>query len=115
MINVVTEFSQDVTADIFISEAFDASGRLTITYVTGVAKRLAVFPMTFKDLQFVGEGNYTMQDKKFYECGSPSISLKSILYHNDESYKVDSLQDRSFEGSFSIYIGKKIDDTGEQD
>jgi hypothetical protein len=115
MIDVISGFLRDVTVDVFSSESFNPSGILTQTYVTGVAKKLALFPMTFKDLQMAGVGNYTMQDKKFYEIGSASITLKSIIYYDSEKYFIDGASDRNFEGRFTMYMGKKIDDSGIQD
>jgi hypothetical protein len=115
MIDVITQFLRDVAVNLFEGETYNGSGILTTTYSSGTAKRLAVFPMNFKDIQNAGEGGYTSQDKKFYEIGFPSIPLKSIINFGDEQYLTDQVSDRNFEGNFSMYIGKKIDDSGEQD
>jgi hypothetical protein len=115
MIDVISQFLRDTTVNIFEGETYDGSGILTTSYGSGVAKRLAVFPVTFKDIQNSGEGGYTMQDRKFYEIGSASIPLKSIINFESQKYLTDQVSDRNFEGTFSTYIGKKIDDSGEQD
>jgi hypothetical protein len=115
MIDVISGFLRDVTVNLFEGETYNGSGILTTTYSSGTAKRLAIFPITFKDVQNASEGGYTMQDKKFYEIGSPSIPLKSIINFESEQYLTDQISDRNFEGNFSMYIGKKIDDSGIQD
>lgn len=115
MIDVISGFLRDVTVNLFEDETYNDSGILTTAYSSGTTKKLAVFLMNFKDIQNAGEGGYTSQDKKFYEIGSPSIPLKSIINFGSEKYLTDQISDRDFEGNFSMYIGKKIDDSGIQD
>ena len=115
MIEVIAKRLRTATVDLFQSETYDDYGKLQQVFATGVSKRLAIFPLTFKDLQFESEGGYNRQDKKFYEIGEPSINQKSIVYFEDEKYLVDQVSNRLFDGGFSMYIGKKIDDTGQQD
>jgi len=115
MISVIAKRLRDVTADVFVSEDYDEYGELEQVFTTGVSKRLAIFPLTFKDLQQATEGQYTTQDKKFYEIGIPTLTLKSIVSFESEDYLIDQVSNRMFDGGFSMYMGKKIDDSGQQD
>lgn len=71
---------------------------------------LATFPLTDKDLRFLPEGVYTVQDRKFYEIGSGTIPLKSQVVFGGSKFEIKSFSDRSFEGNFTKYFAKRITD-----
>ncbi len=85
-----------------------SEGDLTETLNTAVTIQLACFPITFKDLKYLPEGAYDLQDYKFYKVGSDLLALNSIVEFNSMQYRITSLEDRSFDGNFSRYFGKSI-------
>jgi hypothetical protein len=102
-------YMQDCTVKSLESEGY-TDGEYTPVYATGISVRLAVFPLTPRDLKFLGEGQFTMQDMKFYEVGEGTITDKSEITFNDNKYLVNGGSNRFFHGGFTSYIGKRIDD-----
>jgi hypothetical protein len=102
---------QGVTYDRYVSESYE-NGELTPVYATGTNINLAIFPIGRKDLQFFPEGEYTFQDKKFYEkSSSGTIPNKSIIHVGTDKYLVDGGTDRNHAGGYITYLGKRISDS----
>lgn len=93
----------------FLGEAI-VRGQEVRTFGEPETIQLATFPITDKDLRFLPEGVYTIQDRSFYEIGSGTIPQKSEITFENEKFELKSIAGRSFEGNFSKYIGKKITD-----
>jgi hypothetical protein len=89
-------YMQDCTVKSLESEGY-TDGEYTPVYATGISVRLAVFPLTPRDL-------------KFYEVGEGTITDKSEITFNDNKYLVNGGSNRFFHGGFTSYIGKRIDD-----
>jgi hypothetical protein len=83
-------------------------GEVTDTVGTASSIQLACFPITFKDLKILPYEEYSTQDYKFYRVGTDLLELNSIITLDGTEYRVSSLSDRTFDGNFSIYYGKKI-------
>ena len=106
----INRYLQNITCDIYGSETY-VDGELVKTYTaTGVTKKLAVFPLTNRDMRFLEQGQYTFQDKKVYEIGAGTLTDKSIITHDGSKYLIDGGTKRNFEGGYTIYISKKISD-----
>ena len=91
-----------------VSESF-VDGENVQTYAADVIKELAVFPLSNRDLRYLPEGEYTAQDRKFYELGEGTIKDKSEIEFDGIRYIVDGGTQRNFEGGFTTYVGKRID------
>jgi len=100
---------QPIAVKRFISEEY-IDGENTRVFATSENYNLATFPMTDKDLRFAPEGVYTFEDRKFYQIGSGTIPMKSEITFSGSLYEVKSFSDRSFDGNFTKYFGKKITD-----
>jgi hypothetical protein len=83
-------------------------GEISETVGTPSSIQLACFPITFKDLKFLPEGVYSLQDYKFYRVGSDLLALNSIVTLDGEQYRILSIEDRTFDGNFSRAYGKRI-------
>lgn len=81
-------------------------GEYIETLVTGT-KQLAVFPLTMQDLRYDTNGTYTLQDRKFYELGSGTLTPKTKIVLSDGIYRIDQWSNRNFDGGFTVYVGKR--------
>ena len=99
-----------VTIKSFQSESF-VNGEYTPVYATGVSVQMAVFPIGRRDANFFSDGEYTFQDRKFYEIGAGTINDKSEITFDGEHYLVDGGTKMNFEGGFTTYFGKRISDS----
>jgi|GEM_PF-2542765 len=106
----ITRHLRTVSVDVFQSESY-VNGEYTPVYISGVNKSLGIFPITRRDLQFLSDGQYTFQDRKFYEIGSGTLTDKSIITYDNSRYKIDGGTRRNFEGGFTTYLGKRISDS----
>lgn len=103
----IRKFLQPVLVDLFSSESFDGAGELTQVYETGVSVKLALFPLSNRDLKYLPEGQFTNQDLKIYEVGAGTLTDKSIINYSDNKYLVNGGSQRDFEGGFTSYIAKR--------
>lgn len=101
---------QTITVDTFIGESF-VDGEYIPQYVTGVSMQLASFPITRRDLDFFPQGEYTFQDRRFYEIGAGTIQDKSVIMFGGDKYLVDGGTMRNFAGGFTTYLTKRISDS----
>lgn len=85
-------------------------GEYTPVYATGVSINLAAFPIGRRDANFFSDGVYTFQDRKFYEIGNGTLQDKSEISFDGNRYLIDGGTKRNFEGGFTTYFGKRIDD-----
>jgi hypothetical protein len=88
----------------------EVNGELTPGNQLETTKTLAVFKLTFRDLQASPEGQWTMEDVKVYELGDPTIPMESVLAIGTKRYRFTMLSDRDKDGGFSMYWAKKIGD-----
>lgn len=88
----------------------DSGGRITENNQLQTTKTLAIFPLTFQDLRNLPDGQYTTEDIKIYEVGTPTIPTESVVKYNGKSYRVMMVSDRNKDGGFSMYVAKKTGD-----
>jgi hypothetical protein len=70
--------------------------------------RLASLPLTPKQVQLLPEGQYTTQDRYFYQIGNEvSIQKYDKIRFGNETFVVQEVSDRMFDGGFYRYLGKK--------
>lgn len=100
-----------LNVDIFRNESFDSYGEVTQVFATGTIKELAIFPLGYRDLKYLGDGSYTFQDKKIFEVGSGTVSDKSIVHFDNDKYLIDGGTRRNHEGGFTTYIARRISDS----
>lgn len=82
-------------------------GKVIPTFATPVMVALAHFPLTPKDLKYLPEGVFNFQDRVFYEVAPGILSQGSIAIIGSDSYLIQQTSDRTFEGGFVEWIGKK--------
>ena len=105
----INRYLRTVTVKEFVSESFVAGENVQV-YAADTNKELAIFPLSNRDLKYLPEGEYTVQDKKIYEIGSGTISDKSEITFDGSRYIIDGGTRRDFEGGFTTYIGKRVAD-----
>lgn len=74
---------------------------------------MIVLPVTAASVKIMAEGSYVAGDKRFYAAGAPRYAQKDIIKLGEDRYEIRDIQDRSFEGSFTIYFAKRIVTTTE--
>jgi len=73
-----------------------------------VEVKLAHFPLSFKDLKIMPEGNYTTQDRVFYQIGNAiTIPVDSEITTDGATFTIKTIKDRIFDGGFMKYVGKR--------
>lgn len=73
-----------------------------------VEVELATLPLTPKQIQLLPEGHYTTQDRYFYQIGNTiPIAKYDRIQLGSESFAVQDISDRLFDGGFIRYLGKK--------
>lgn len=75
---------------------------------TTETKTLAIFKLTFKELQHAPAGQWDSQDIKMYEVGAPTIALESVVTFESSDYRVMMVSNRNKDGGFSMYWAKLI-------
>lgn len=98
---------RDIDVHVFASGIYIA-GELHEIYSTGTY-RAAVIPISPGELRFKAESGYNYESRKFYSKAS-GITAKSVIDFQNKKYFVDDIMDRSFEGGYYIYYGKRITD-----
>lgn len=86
----------------------EVDGEIIETISTTETLQLACMPITFKDLRYLPEGVYSLQDYKFYRTGDSLLELNSIVTFSGTQYKIGAVSDRRYHGNFSISYGKKM-------
>jgi len=100
---------RDVDVNVYASGIFISGEHIDI-YASGTY-RMAVLPISPSELKFKTDAGYNYESKKFYSTAS-GITQKSVINFSNKKYFVDDIMDRSFEGGYYIYYGKRIaDDT----
>lgn len=97
-----------VTVRKYIGESLSINGEATDTAPESFDGMFAVLPMSQKELQVLPEGVYDKFDRKFYSADSYDIPNESVFEVGSEKFKILSRDDRSFEGGFCVYYGKRI-------
>ncbi len=72
--------------------------------------QMVTIPVTPAQLRSLPEGRYQAGDMKFYHSGSPIFQAGDIFTLDDVKYEVKDITDRSFNGDFTLYMGKRIYD-----
>lgn len=97
-----------VTVKTYTGEALATTGEATDSAMTSSTLDFAIIPMSQKELQVLPEGLFDKFDRKFYSKVSYDIPNESVFEVGSEKYKIMSRDDRSFEGGFCVYYGKRI-------
>ena len=74
---------------------------------------MIVLPVTAASVKIMAEGSYVAGDNRFYAAGAPRYAQKDIIKLGEDRYEIRDIQDRSFEGGFTIYFAKRIVTTTE--
>ncbi len=70
--------------------------------------KLASVPLTPKQVQTLPEGQYTTQDRFFYQIGNAvAIQKNDRITLGLETFVVQDISDRLFDGGFLRYLAKK--------
>ena len=84
-----------------------ASGEIIKTYASGTTLMTAI-SLTPENLKYYPPGAYDIKDLKFYEVGSQSLKIKSVIKYNGLYYRIKEANDRSKDGNFTWYMTKQI-------
>jgi len=69
---------------------------------------MCVLPVTAITMKMMPEGSYTAGDKRFYHTGPRRYDFKDVFISENNTYEVRDIQDRNFEGGFTVYFAKRI-------
>lgn len=105
MLEAFLQNFQDVS--VVITQKTRVKGESTETQSEPINDSMLVMPITPKQLKALPEGSYSTEDKRFYVFGAPEYKEKDIIYHNEVPFRIKDILDRSDDGDFTIYYGKK--------
>jgi hypothetical protein len=69
---------------------------------------MIAIPITPAQLKHLPEGKYKAGDMRFYSKGSPVYKSDDVITSNGIQYQIGDIMDRSHEGNYTIYYGKRI-------
>lgn len=99
---------RSVTVKTYTGETLASTGEATDSTMTSSTLDFAILPISQKELQALPEGLYDKFDRKFYSKVSYDIPNESVFEVDSQKFKIMSRDDRSFEGGFCVYYGKRI-------
>lgn len=65
-------------------------------------------PITPASVKMFPEGTYISEDRRFYGIGKPRYRQKDVIEFEESRFEIKDIQDRSFDGNFTVYFSKRI-------
>lgn len=83
-------------------------GEVVKTPAAPVTLRLAVLPMTARDVQYQEAGAYTLQDVNAYEIGAQTMARGWTFSYKSSTYVVEDSKNYLTEGNFVRYLCRRV-------